>query len=124
MPSALALMGLGMGPQLAQLIGGDPNALTCVGTTQVGAPTIKSKNTELVTAGGATACIFPPITNINEQYFIVNPTATAALIYVPVGHTIGGVLNGNANGGTGLVQNKSIIIWQYKPKFWAFNLSA
>lgn len=128
--SADTLMGLGLPAQLAQLLGGNSSQLTCVGTTQGSGPVIKSTNTELVVVAGQTACILPATpdnSNVMVPYNIVNPAAgaNAALVFVPVGHTAGAAgLNGNLNGGTGIPQNKSMIAWQYKPKFWAFVLSA
>jgi len=116
MASQDALCGLGMAPQLAALIGGNPSVLTTVGVAQATAAKIKSKNTELLTAGGATGAIFPTGTNIFEPYFIVNPTATTGVIYPPVGDTFGGTLNGSLN----LPQNKAAIIWQYKKGFWTY----
>lgn len=122
-----ALTGLGLPAQLAALLGGNPSQLTCVGTTQGSGPVIKSKNTELIVVVSQTACILPPDAGVMEPFNIVNPAAgaNAALVFVPVGHTAGAAgLNGNLNGGTGIPQNKSMIAWQYKPKFWAFVLSA
>src|SRR5882672_7742058 len=130
--TADALVGLGLPEQLAQLLGGNPNVLTCVGTTQATTTAIiKSTNTELITAGGANACILPATpdnVNVMVPYNIVNPTATLGLIFAPSGHTMNTgaalVLNGNVNAATGLAQFKSCLVWQYKPKFWTFILTA
>lgn len=126
--TADALAGLGLPVQLAALLGGNPSQLTCVGTTQVGAAVVKSKNTELVTAGAATACVIPTDAGIMEPWTFVNPTATAGLVFVPLGHTIitnaASTLNGSIGGAGGLLQNKTAMIWQYKPKFWAAILTA
>ena len=120
--SADALTGLGLPVQLANLLGGNPSQLTCVGTAQSGAAVIKSKNTELVAVTSQTACIFPTDAGVMEPYNIVNPAAaaTTALVFVPSGHTVAGSLNGSVS----ISQNKSAIIWQYKPKFWAAVVSA
>jgi hypothetical protein len=126
MPEATsdALAGLGMPAQLAALIGGNPSALTCVGTTQVGAAIIKSKNTELVTAASNTAAIFPSNAAVMEPYWITVQSATAAVLWVPVGHTLNGTLNSSVLSGTGMIQFRSIIIWQYKVKNWTYILGS
>lgn len=115
-----ALMGHGLPAQVAAMLGGNPSQLTCVGTAQATAAIFKTKNVELVTAGGATACIPPSIFPVMENIKIFNPTATSALVFVPVGHTLAGTLNGSVT----LAQNKALELYQYKPKFWAYNLSA
>jgi hypothetical protein len=129
MPEATSdsLMGFGMPAQLSALLGGNPSALTTVGTTQTGAAVIKSKNTELVTAGGATAAVFPTTVGVMEPYFIVNAAATTGLVYVPSGHTLETASSGatqGLNGNMAVAQYKAIIMWQYKPKFWVAILTA
>lgn len=126
--TADALTGLGVPAQLAAILGGNPSQLTCVGTTQAGAAVVKSTNTELLTAGGATACVIPALAEVMVPYVFTNPTSTAGLIFVPLGHTIitntASTLNGSVGGAGGLLQNKSAVLWQYKPKFWACILTA
>lgn len=122
--SADTLMGLGLPAQLAQLLGGNPSQLTTTGTTQATAVTIKSTNTELLTAAsqtGALLPISPDNANVMVPYVITNPTATAGVIYAPVGHTLNGVASST---GQSLAQNKSLIVWQYKPTKWASILTA
>lgn len=116
MPTADSLTGLGMPPQLAELMGGNPNVTVGTGTTQGAAAKILSKNTEVTPSAGNTGFIVPPITSIFDPYFLSNPTATAGVIYVPTGHTINGTLNPT---NVAIPANSSLIIWQYKPKFWA-----
>lgn len=120
MPTADALMGLGMPAQLSDLLGGNPNALTTTGTAQATAAKIKSKNTELVTAGSQTGAIFNTSVQVMQPYFIVNPTATSGVIYPPTGDTLGGSVNGTIT----LAQNKSCIVWQYKKGFWTYIILA
>lgn len=50
MATSTDLTGLGVAPQLAELIGNQPSTLTCTGTSQTTAATILSKNVELSTA--------------------------------------------------------------------------
>lgn len=115
--TADALTGLGTPAQLAAVMGANPSALTCVGTTQSGAPIVRSRNTEFVTAGGATAAVLPVGAGIMEPYFVTNQaTNNTALLFVPSGHT----LNATANGSVAIAQAKSAIVWQYKFKNWCY----
>jgi hypothetical protein len=115
-----ALMGLGMPAQLSALMGGNPNALTTTGTAQGTAATIKSKNTELVTAGSQTGGILPSTAGVMEPYFINVQSATSGVVYVPSGHS----LNGSANAGVTIAQGKAAIIWQYKKSNWCYLILA
>lgn len=118
--TADALMGLGMPAQLSSLMGANPSALTTTGTTQGTAATLKSKNTELVTAGSQTGAIPPSSAPIMEPYFITSQAATTGIVYVPVGHTLNGTLNGSVS----VAQTKSVILWQYKRNNWTYILTA
>lgn len=125
MATADALTGLGMPAQLANMIGANPNNQTGTGTTQTGATVIRSRNTELTAASSSTAFVFPTNVAVMEPYFLINSsgTATSALVYVPSGHTI--ISNGvGANGACTIAQNKSAVIWQFKPKNWAYLILA
>ncbi len=117
MPTADDLTGFGMAAQLAELLGANPNALTTTGTSSGTAATIKSKNTELVTASSQTGAIFPSDVKVMQPYFITNAAATTGVVYLPTGHAFN--LTG-APTSQNLAQYKSMIIWQYKPKFWTF----
>lgn len=122
MPSADALMGLGMSAQSAEQLGGNPSASGAgVGTAQTGAKTLLSKNSEVTPVGGSTAYLLPA-GGVFSEYLIYNSAATAvtALVFVPSGHT----LNGSLNASLSIAQNKAAIMWQYKPKFWASILTA
>ena len=119
--SADTLTGLGLPAQLAQLLGGNPSQLTTTGTTQGAAATIKSTNTELLTAASQTGALLPTTpdnSNVMVPYNIANPTATTGVLYAPTGHTINGAASVN------VAQNKHVLAWQYKPKFWAAIVSA
>lgn len=122
MPTADALMGLGMPAQAAEQLGGNPSARGAgIGTAQTGAKTVISKNTELTPTAGQTAYLLVNGTPFQE-YLFYNSAATAvtALVFVPAGHT----LNGSLNGSLSIAQNKAAVMWQYKPTFWASILTA
>ena len=123
MATADALTGVGVPAQLATLLGGNPNKQAGTGTAQTGATVIRSRNTELNPQASATAFVFPSTAGVMEPYFLVNPQSTSALIFVPSGHTLSTVSSGGSNGNVTLAQNTSVVMWQYKPKFWAANLS-
>lgn len=120
MPTSDALTGLGLPPQLAEVLGGNPSKVTGVGTAQVGAGKGLTKNLEMSVAAGQTAVILKSV--LMEPIYVFNAasTATAALVFPPVGHT----MNGSLNASVSVAQNKGAILWQYKPTFWASVLSA
>lgn len=120
MASSTALCGLGVPPQLADVIGFEPSVLTTIGTAQVGAAVIKSQNVELTTAGGATAAVLPGDRPVGTLFLVTNPTATTGLVFCPVGDT----MNGSANGSVSVAQNKAVMVYQYKKGKWASVLTA
>lgn len=119
-----ALLGLGMPAQLGAIMGANPLALTTTGTTSGGAAVIRSRNTELVTGASATGGIIPATAGVMEPYFITfsaSASTSPAIIYLPTGHVF------NTSGAptfVNLAQYKSIIMWQYKPKFWCYVILA
>ena len=123
MPTSDALMGFGMPSQQASQLGANPNALTTTGTSQTTAAVLKSRNTELVTAASQTGAIPPATAGVFDLYFITNQASTPAVVYVPVGHTLNGSLNGTVASGS-LAQFKTVILYQYKSKNWTYILTA
>lgn len=115
-----ALTGLGMAPQLASRLGANPLTTNGAGVAQATAAVLKSKNTELNPAGSATGFIPPSDAALMEPYNLTNQQATSAVVYVPVGHTLNGTLNGSVT----VAQTKSVILWQYKVKNWTYILTA
>lgn len=120
--NTIALMGLGLSGELAGIIGADYQLAVGVGTAQVGAKALIGDNVELSVSVGQTAVVLPTVQAIAEPVFTANAsaTATSALVFVPVGHTLNGALNASL----AVPQNKAAIFWQYKSKFWASILSA
>lgn len=115
-----ALTGLGVPAQLAAVMGATPVVIAGAGTSQATAAIIKSKGAELTASASQTGLIFPAVAPVMEPYALTNSSATTAVIYVPVGHNLNGTLNSSVN----LAQNKSIYVWQYKPKNWTYILTA
>lgn len=120
MPTADDLAGIGFPGEQAEILGANPQTIAGVGTAQVGAAKILSKNVELTTAGGATAAVLPAAAKINQPHYVVVTTATAGLVFVPLGHS----LNGSLNGSLSIAQNKAAILYQYKRNNWTAILSA
>ena len=120
--STLALMGVGMSGEQAELIGADYWLGTGKGTSQTGATIILAQNVEVSVSTGQTALVMPPNAYIMDDYWITNQssTATTALIYVPSGHKLNGTLNASLS----LAQFKSAIVWQYKYQNWTYLLTA
>lgn len=114
MPTADALMGLGMPAQLSEVLGGNPAIVNGVGTAQATAGKILTKNSELNTSSGQTAVRLPN-TGVMEPYFVVNPDAESGLVFPPVGHYLNGALNTSQT----VAQDKNAIYWQYKVGYWA-----
>src|SRR5580658_5832104 len=104
------LVGLGMPAQLASSLGGVPTVVAGVGTTQVGAARINSKNCSLNAQTSQTAFYLPtgtaaslPAGELYGIYFLNNSTLSTAspIIYVGVGGYMNGVANGSITLSTG-----------------------
>lgn len=120
MPESTDLVGVGVPPYLANLLGNDDSILTTTTTSQSTAALIKTNNVELSTSGGQTAAILSASLPIGTPVYCFTSTATTALVFCPVGHT----MNGSSNGSVSIAQNKAAIIWQYKKNFWCSVLTA
>ena len=120
-----ALTGLGMAPQLADLLGAQPNTQAGTGTSQTGATILKNQSVEVTASGGNTNFILPSGSGFdygpNIPYHLYNSSGTTAVINAPVGQTLNGTLNGTLSLTT---SNRAAIIWQYKKGFWASILTA
>lgn len=85
------LMGVGMDSEQALRLG--TSALTTiagVGTAQVGGAAIPKlvNNVLATTSGGQTALVLPVTAEIGAPYYVTNSTATAAIVFPPVGGAI------------------------------------
>jgi hypothetical protein len=117
MPTSDDLTGLGMSPLLAAVLGNQPTGLTCTGTTAAAAAIIKTHNTALNAQSAQTAAILPAGARVGTEWFITNGTvsATSAVVFVPVGHTLFGSLGTNP---VTIAQNRGAIFFQLQPKQW------
>jgi hypothetical protein len=113
--SATALEGLGFPAQLAALLGAEYIKQNGNGTTQAAGTITKSKSVELNPSGGNTAFTINQDVGISQPVFFFNSSATTAVVFVPLGDT----LNGSLNGSLSIAQNKGAWFWQYKNLFWA-----
>jgi len=122
MPTREDLAGLGMAPSLAAEIGNSPALITATGTTQGAAAAIKTHLSEVNAQSAQQAVIIPSAAKVGTPYWVQNGTtsATAAFVFVPVGH----FLNGTLNGSLSLAQNKLCVLQQYKKSWWGSILTA
>lgn len=122
MPTETDLMGEGMSPFLAAQLGNTPNLVTCAATSsQTGATVILSKNSELSAADSShNSAILQATSKIGSPFWFFTSSSTSAIVYVPVGHN----LNGSANAGLTIAQNKGALLFQYKLKNWMSILTA
>lgn len=114
MPTQSDLVGIGMPPLQAAVLGNSANALTCTGTTQATAAAILTHNVELTAASSQTGAALPSGALVGTPYYAACVSSTSAVIYVPVGHS----LSGTGNAGLTIAQNKAAILWQSSLKQW------
>lgn len=89
MALSVDLIGLGIDPGQAQRLGTTQiTTVAGVGTAQAGAAAIRVDNVLATTAGGATAFVLPSTASIDNEIWVTNSTATAALVFPPVGGAI------------------------------------
>lgn len=82
------LMGLGLAPGLAQLMGDSYATVTATGTAQVGGAALVGTVNNVTTAGGQTAVVLPSAWPQLSAINVYVNTATTALVYPPSGNTI------------------------------------
>lgn len=97
MATIQALMGTGVPPLTAGLLGTSVQAVAGAGTAQ-GTATAILKDSKIVQVTGAssnTGAILPDDAQIGDIFYVSSLASDDAVIYCPVGHT----LNGTSNGG-------------------------
>lgn len=116
MPTADDLTGLGVPPSVASSIGNQPSNLTCTGTSQATAAPALTKNVVLNAQSSQTGAIPVATSAIGSQHYYANGTlsATSAVVYCPVGHTLNGVLNNSVT----IAANGFSILFQSANKIW------
>ncbi len=96
MPSEQDLVGIGVTPELARLLGLTPQTIAGLGTTQATAAPIYKTLALVTAAGSATGAILPSGAPLNTLFVVVGIGSTAPVVYAPVGHSMNGTLNGKA----------------------------
>lgn len=116
MPTADDLTGLGVPPSVASSLGNQPSNLTCAGTTQATAAVGLTKNVVLNAQSGATGAVPNSTAAIGSEHYYANGTlsATSAVVYCPVGHSLNGVLNNSVT----IAANGFSILFQSSSKVW------
>jgi hypothetical protein len=98
------MMGLGMPSALANLVGESiPAAVAGVGTAQSGAPSLTGTINQVTTASGQTAVVLPSTQPLGTAVHVYVSTATAALVFPPVGGAINEL---SANASTSVAQGR------------------
>jgi len=122
MPTSTDLMGTGVPPGTASIVGNDPVLLAAAGTTQGGATTITSHLVEF-TATGSDGIVLPSAAKIGTPYYIFNSSGSTGKVYVPSGHNLV-TTSSTANGSLSMTTGQRAIFIQYKLKNWTYVLSA
>lgn len=111
------LVGFGVPPGLAELLGSTPSVVAGTGTTQGAAAAILTKNVSVNAQSSQTAVFLPTATSspvasrpLYEPYYINYSTLSAASPIIFVG--VGGFLNGVLNGSITLAAGQAAIAWQ------------
>jgi hypothetical protein len=98
------MMGLGMPSALANLVGESiPASVAGVGTAQSGAPSLTGTINQVTTASGQTAVVLPSTQPLGTAVHVYVSTATAALVFPPVGGAINEL---SANASTSVAQGR------------------
>jgi hypothetical protein len=129
MPDSGALVGLGVQPSLAQVLGDVPQVIVAKGTTQAGAVALLSNNTSINAQTSNTGVYLPtatqaatPDTLLFCPYYLNYSTLSAASPVIYVG--VGGYLNGVLNGSITLAAGQAAIAWQQAPGIYYSNKTA
>lgn len=88
---------------LGRFDNGGVDAITAVGTTQAGSPTLTGAVNVLTTAAGQVGVILPANASFGSPILVRVNTATAATVFPPTGGSING---GGANAAFSVAQNK------------------
>ncbi len=122
MPLTVDLMGVGLPQQQASRLGTTQiSTLAGVGTAQTGAAAITTDNTLATTAGGATAFVLPSTTSIDNEIWVTNSSATAALVFPPSGGTINAAA---ADASVSIAQNLARVFIRKSSTRWISFLTA
>ena len=121
---AVDLMGVGLGPELANRIGtSNLTTLVGVGTAQVGGTAIPKGATNVLatTASGQTAFVLPSTAELGVAYYVTNSTTDAALVFPPTSGTINAV---SANGSVSIAINLARVFIRLSANRWISFLTA
>lgn len=124
MPAAANLIGVGIPPRQAQVLGfPTPPTLSGVGTAQSGAAAISQNFTVLSATGGATAFVMPAAIAGAGPFIVYNASGTSALVYPGSGNTWNG---GSADAALTLPTLRSLVIYKSSATNWvaAFNATS
>lgn len=112
------LIGLGLPPELAGLLGQSAlTAVTAAGTTAATAALLSASETLITAAVGATGVIFPASASVTRLFFVRNAAAStaSAVVYPPLGGNFNG---GAANAGIAIIAGQSILAFRQSTNDW------
>lgn len=89
-------------------LGTSADAVTGVGTAQVGGAALTGAINVVTTASGQTATVLPAAYPVGSPILVRVNTATAGLVFPPVGGSING---GSANASFSVAQNKPTVFY-------------
>lgn len=120
MSSVTALMGTGMAAEQARVLGYNITSKTAATTAQATATPITSNFTVATTAVGQTALRLSVLMAGAGPFIVYNSTATAALVFPPVG----GNMNGTLNASVSAPANRATLFYSLGSGNWVSNISA
>lgn len=107
MATSSDLMGLSIPPGAAGLLGLNPSAVTCAGTTSGTATAITTALSNLTAASSETGAILPASMPLGTPYVVNTTSSTSAVVYPPSGATINGASS------LTVAQNKTAVFYRY-----------
>lgn len=119
MPQQTDLIGAGVNPLEASMLGNQAAALTAKGTTQGDAAPVLTHLTDM-TATGADGIVLPLGALIGTPYYVFNSSGSNGTVYAPLSHTMNTTLNGSLV----IATHKLAIFIQFAKGKWASILTA
>lgn len=119
MPQQSDLVGAGLPPLPAALLGNQATSLAGAGTTQATAAAILSHLVKVTGSGSNTGAILPAAALVGTQYFVASlASGSPAVVYAPVGHTLNGTTNGKYTFATAV--GMAVFIKTGSTEWWCF----
>lgn len=116
------MMGLGMPPALANLVGETiPAPVAAAGTSQAGATPLTGTINQVTTSAGQTAVLLPSTQPLGTAVHVYVSTATTALVFPPTG---GNINEGAANASFSVAQARTATFSRVSATKWIVQYGA